>query len=119
MTLFNATSCTFDAVFYNYGTHVDMRTEDKSTATFLKTALEHELKTGEFEHMSKNVEVTIKNRFGYLAFDSDNDDDLNRFLDYWVFPYSRKLTEGWTVILSMTKKTVYDNNGQVIESESW
>ena len=119
MTLFHATSCTFDAVFYECGIHTDMRTVDKSTATFLKTALEYELKTGEFEHMSKNVEVTIKNRFGYVAFDSDNDDQLSRFLDYWVFPYSRKLTDGWTVILSMTKKTVYDNNGQVIESESW
>jgi hypothetical protein len=97
-----------------------MRSVDKCEATFLKTSLDYELKTGEFENMSMTTDVTIKNRFGYLALDSIvNDDDLNRFLDYWVFPYSRKLTEGWTVVLSMIKKTVYDNNGQAIESESW
>ena len=119
MTLTNAASCTFDAVFYEKGVFVDMRTVDMNTATFLKKALDTELENGSFKNMTKYSEVTLTKEFGTFMFDADNDEDVARFLNFWTFPCSRKLTGNWTVILSLTKKTVYDNNGQVIESESW
>ena len=119
MGLFNGTSAMLDAVFYNNGVFVDLRSVDKSTAQFLKTALDYELKTGCFDAMTIIAHVSIENRFGSVDFDADNNDDLRRFLDFWVFPCSRKLTDGWTVVLSMTKKTVYDNAGNVVADESW
>lgn len=119
MPLFNATSAAFDALFYCDGVFVDMRRQDKVTADFLKTALDYELKTGNFNAMSIMTNVSIQNRFGSVDFDSDNNDDLLRFLDFWVFPWSRKLVDKWTVVLSMTKKTVYDNAGNVVAKESW
>jgi hypothetical protein len=119
MGLFDATSATLDAVFYNNGVFVDLRSADKTTAQFLKTALDYELKTGGFDAMTVVTNVSIEKRFGSVDFDADNDDDLRRFLDFWVFPCSRKLVENWTVVLSMTKKTVYDNDGNVVTSDSW
>jgi len=119
MGLFNATSGMLDVIFYQDGKFVDLRTVDKVTADFLKIALDYELSTGGFDEMTTITTVSIDKRFGSLDFDADNNGNLDRFLDFWVFPCSRKLTGGWTVILSMTKKTVYDNNGSVVASESW
>jgi len=119
MGLFNATSAMLDAVFYNNGAFVDLRSVDKSTAQFLKTALDYELQTGGFDAMTVITNVSIEKRFGSVDFDADNDDNLTRFLDFWVFPCSRKLVENWTVVLSMIKKTVYDNDGNVVADESW
>jgi hypothetical protein len=119
MVLFNATSAMLDAVFYNNGIFVDLRSVDKATAQFLKTALNYEIQTGEFDGMTIVSNVSIENRFGSVDFDADNNDHLRRFLDFWVFPCSRKLVEHWTVVLSMTKKTVYDNDGNVVADESW
>lgn len=119
MALPNAMCCKIDLVFYESGVFVDLRSVDMKTARLLKLAVENELKTGEFENMSTRVEVGIKSRFGSLLIDAEKDDDVYRFLDFWTFPYSRRLTDGWTVILSMTKKTVYDDDGQKVDSESW
>jgi len=119
MGLFNATSATFDAVFYNNGTFVDLRNVDNETAQFLNTALVYELNTGKFDTMTIITSVSIDKRFGSVDFDADNDDGLHRFLDFWVFPCSRKLKYGWTVVLSMTKKKVYDNDGNLVADESW
>jgi len=119
MGLFNATSATLDAVFYKNGVFVDLRSVDKSTAQFLKTALDYELQTGGFDAMTVITNVSIENRFGSVDFDADNNDDLTRFLDFWVFPCSRKLTDGWTVVLSMVDKTVYDKDGNVVSSAIW
>lgn len=119
MGLFNATSATLDAVFYNNGAFVDLRSVDKSTAQFLKTALDYEIKTGGFDAMTVITNVSIEKRFGSVDFDADNNDDLTRFLDFWVFPCSRKLTDGWTVVLSMVDKTVYDKDGNVVSSAIW
>jgi hypothetical protein len=119
MGLFNGTSAMLDAVFYNNGAFVDLRSVDKATAQFLKSSLDYELRTGGFDGMTIIAHVSIEKRFGSVDFDADNDDDLRRFLDFWVFPCSRKLVENWTVVLSMTKKTVYDNAGNLVAAESW
>jgi hypothetical protein len=119
MTLPNAICCKIELIFYESGLFVDLRCVDLKTANLLKLAVENELKSGEFENMSRIVEVGIKRRFGCVLIDAQKDDDMYRFLEFWTFPYSRRLPEGWTVVLNIKTKTVYDDDGKKVDGESW
>ena len=119
MSLYSAVSCELYAKFYQNGRFVDLRTVDKKTAKFLHTMLDYELNTGSFENMTKNTDVSVKNRFGSLKFDADDDEDVERFFNFWITPHSRILVDGWSVILEIYKKTVYDSHGNIVTSQTW
>ena len=118
-------NCTADLVFYFTGAkddgprYVDTRTLSSDLLHFLEEAVDKQLKKGLFTEITFVVSLPINKQYGTLLFDSEANNDFDRFLDFWVFPSIKKLNNDWSVIISMTKRTVYDNDGNKVDALSW
>ena len=116
-------NCTADLVFYFTSAdgprYVDTRTLSSDLLHFLEEAVENQLRKGLFTEITFVVSLPINKQYGTLLFDSEANNDFDRFLDFWVFPSIKKLNNDWSVIISMTKRTVYDNDGNKVDALSW
>jgi len=116
-------NCTADLVFYFTSAdgprYVDTRTLSSDLLHFLEEAVENQLRKGLFTEITFSVSLPINKQYGTLLFDSEANNDFDRFLDFWVFPSIKKLNNDWSVIISMTKRTVYDNAGNKVDALSW
>lgn len=114
MTIYSGATLEYDVLFYKNGVFTDLQYVDKEVTTELKYLMEERLRSGDFDTMTFVVRVSIKNRLGKLFVDSEQGDDLNRFQDIWTFPYMKKLSDVWDVIINMTHRTDYDEDGNEI-----
>lgn len=113
--LINGTTCEFDLVFYKKNTFVDLRSLRSHATQYLNSAFDKLIVDGSFDTITFNTDMDVTTQFGSMMFDADNDsDDLERFMKFWVFPVCHRLVDDWTVIIKMTSKKVYDNNGKLI-----
>ncbi len=114
MTIYSGATLEYDVLFYKNGVFTDLQYIDKEVTTELKYLMEERLRSGDFDTMTFVVRVSIKNRLGKLFIDAEQGDDLNRFQDTWTFPYMKKLSDVWDVIINMTHRTDYDEDGNEI-----